>query len=100
MRIEWHPQAVEDLRALGAADLQRIRTALVRLSDIDEARQRLVPYTGTLKGFWKLRVGDYRLVCRVETRDEQIVLIIYVAHRSRAYGKRGEKAVRRRTNDD
>lgn len=97
MRIEWHPLAVGDLRELGEADLQRIRAAVDRLSDTDDARQRLVPYTGTLKGYWKLRVGDYRLVCRIETRDEQIVLVIYVAHRSRAYGKRGEKTVKRRS---
>lgn len=99
MRIEWHPQAVEDLSGLAAADLRRIREAVGRLADTEDARQRLLPYTGTLKGFWKLRVGDYRLVCRIETRDEQVVLVIYVAHRSRVYGKRGEKIAKRRTGD-
>lgn len=99
MRIEWHPQAVDDLRGLSASDLKRIRETLDRLTETSDARQRLVPYTGALKGFWKLRVGDYRLVCRLETRDEQVVLVIYVAHRSRAYGRRGERTVKRRTED-
>ncbi|MCR9122099.1 MAG: type II toxin-antitoxin system RelE/ParE family toxin [Phyllobacteriaceae bacterium] len=99
MRIEFHPEAREDFLAIGAADQRRIRKALIELAALDEPRQRLVPYSGNLKGFWKLRVGDYRLVCELGERNGRFVLIIYLAHRSRAYSKRGQRAIRSRADD-
>ncbi|RST79194.1 type II toxin-antitoxin system RelE/ParE family toxin [Aquibium carbonis] len=99
MRIEWHPDAVLDLTRLGTAEQRRIKAALDDLLAASDARQRLVPYSGHLKGHWKLRVGDHRLVCRVEDRDGQRVLVIYVAHRSRAYDSRSVRTILSRTED-
>lgn len=99
LRIEWHPEAVADLARLGTSDLRRIKGAISELSTLDDARQRLIPYAGTMKGFWKLRVGDYRLVCRVEDRRGQVVLVIFVAHRSRAYDQRGARVIASRTRE-
>jgi mRNA interferase RelE/StbE len=96
LRIEWHPGAVEDLAGLGKPDQLRIRKALDELEVLDDARSRLVPYSGALKGYWKLRIGDIRLVCRVESRKGQLVLIIHVAHRSVVYGRRGQRTIIRR----
>jgi mRNA-degrading endonuclease RelE of RelBE toxin-antitoxin system len=96
LRIEWHPGAVEDLARFGRPDLQRIRKALSELETLDDARARLVPYSGALKGYWKLRIGDIRLVCQVENRNGQYVLIIHVAHRSVIYGRRGQRTIIRR----
>ncbi len=97
MRIEWHPEAVADLAKVGVADQRRIRAVLDELLPLDDARKRLVPYSGSLKGFWKLRVGDCRLVCSIREQAGQLVLIIYVAHRSRAYDKRGERTIKSRS---
>ena len=99
MLIEWHPRAVEELLAIATADQRRIKSALEALSKLDDARQRLVPYAGNLKGFWKLRVGDYRLVCELTRRDGAAILIIYVVHRSRAYSSRGQRAVQHRSSE-
>jgi mRNA interferase RelE/StbE len=99
LRIEWHPDAVADLARLATADQRRIRAALADLRTVPDARQRLVPYSGNLKGHWKLRVGDHRLVCRVEDRNGQLVLVIYVAHRSRAYDGRSARTILRRSED-
>ncbi|WP_187969384.1 type II toxin-antitoxin system RelE family toxin [Aquibium microcysteis] len=99
MRIEWHPDAVADLARIGTADQRRIKAALDDLLAAPDARQRLVPYSGDLKGHWKLRVGDYRLVCRVEDRNGQRVLVIYRAHRSRAYDSRSLRTILRRSED-
>ena len=38
----------------------------------------------TLKGFWKLRVGDYRVVFKVVKND---VWILGIIHRRDVYGK-------------
>lgn len=96
LRIEWHPDAVADLADLATADQRRIRDAVSQLRGLEDARQRLLPYVGPLKGYWKLRVGDFRLVCRIERRNEQIVLVVLVAHRSVAYRSKSVRTVLRR----
>lgn len=47
-----------------------------------------VPLSGTLRGFWKLRVGDYRVVFDVQG---DTVWILAIMHRRDAY----ERAARR-----
>ena len=40
--------------------------------------------SGGLKGLWRYRVGDYRIIC--ELRDKElIILVIEVGHRSIVY---------------
>ncbi|WP_354670510.1 type II toxin-antitoxin system RelE/ParE family toxin [Aquibium sp. ELW1220] len=85
--------------ALAHGRAARIKAALADLLAAPDARQRLVPYSGHLKGHWKLRVGDRRLVCRVENRNRQRVLVIYVAHRSRAFDSGSLRTILRRSED-
>lgn len=39
---------------------------------------------GNLSGLWRYRVGDYRLLCRVED-EELVVLVIEIGHRREIY---------------
>jgi mRNA interferase RelE/StbE len=41
-----------------------------------------IPLRATLKGYWKLRVGDWRVVFTIKNR---IVYIIVIAHRKHVY---------------
>lgn len=43
-----------------------------------------VPLRGSLKGYWKLRAGDYRVVFKVVARE---VWILTILHRKRVYEK-------------
>lgn len=40
--------------------------------------------TGDKKGFWRYRVGDYRIIAQLE-EDQLLVLIIRVGHRKDVY---------------
>ena len=95
MRIEWHEGAVDDLRTLDAAVRRRIREVLQEeLPKHPDPRRKLEPYKGPLKGYWKLRVGDWRLVCALEGQgDATTLLVILVAHRSGAYERQGMRRV-------
>lgn len=99
MRIEWHPAAVEELWQLGTADQRRIKKALDLILGLQDPRQRLQPYRGDLKDFWKLRVGDIRLVCQIRREGDDYVLIIRVAHRSSVYSDRSRRLIRARDPD-
>ena len=39
---------------------------------------------GPLKGYWRYRVGDYRVVYRIED-DRRVVLVAIIAHRRQVY---------------
>lgn len=98
LKIEWHRKALDDLRRLGEPAQRRIQKALTELSKLDDPRQKLLPYSGNMKGFWKLRAGDFRLVCQIVETDEGFVLVISVAHKSVAYDQRHLKKIEDRTN--
>lgn len=98
MKIEWHPEALNDLQQLGVPVQRRIKKVLAELLTLDDPKQRLVPYTSNMKGFWKLRVGDHRLICQLLETDQGLVLVIGVAHRSIAYDQRHLKRLENRKN--
>ena len=96
LRIEWHPKAIDDLLNFGVTDQRRIRTTLQELEALTDPRQKLAPYSGSLKGFWKLRAGDCRLICQIASENGGSVLVVYIAHRSRAYDKRSVSIIKAR----
>ena len=80
--LKYHPFVKnEDLPKLDKANAARIRRAietrlLVAPQDYGEPLRR------TLKGYWKLRVGDYRVVFRVKGEE---ILILGILHRKEVY---------------
>lgn len=42
------------------------------------------PLTGNLKGLWRYRVGNYRIICDIQ-KDILLVLVINVGHRKLIY---------------
>jgi len=98
LKIEWHPEALNDLRQLGEPVQRRIKKVLAELLSLDDPKQRLVPYASNMKGLWKLRVGDHRLICPLLDTDHGLVLVISVAHRSIAYDQRHLKKMEDRRN--
>jgi mRNA interferase RelE/StbE len=85
-KVEFAPAAQRQLKKLDAQHSQRILTFLSkRLSLLDNPRIIGQPLQGQRFGeFWKYRVGDYRLICKIE--DEQIlILVLQIGHRREVY---------------
>lgn len=40
--------------------------------------------TGDLSGFWRYRIGDYRLISKID-KGELIILVVEAGHRSKIY---------------
>ena len=83
--VEWDERAVKDARKLGHEARRRITAFLRERVAVDDDPRRLgKPLTADRIGLWRYRVGDYRIVCRIE--DEQVVvLVLAVGHRSKVY---------------
>jgi mRNA interferase RelE/StbE len=83
-QIRYHPDVKEkDLPKLNRNIQKRIKTAI---------EQRLLlapekyaePLRRTLKGYRKLRVGDYRIVLKLESEE---ILILGICHRKNIYAR-------------
>jgi mRNA interferase RelE/StbE len=86
-RLQTSPQFDKAARRLDRAVLLRVKAYLDEVCQLDHPRQRGKVLTGDLSGYWRYRIGDWRVIA--ELRDEELVIIaIGIGHRSKIYGER------------
>jgi mRNA interferase RelE/StbE len=85
-KIEISPVADRELSNLDTQHARRILKFLhERLANLDDPRSIGKALRGSRLGeFWKYRVGDYRLICKIED-DRVVVLVLRVGHRKEIY---------------
>jgi mRNA interferase RelE/StbE len=76
-------------RELGKLDAQQAKRILKflheRVARLDDPRSIGEALHGSRLGeFWKYRVGDYRLICKIED-DRLVVLVLRVGNRKEIY---------------
>ncbi len=78
----YHPEVKDiDIPRLNEKIKNRIKAAIeLRLSAAPHEYGQ--PLRKTLKGYWKLRVGDYRVIYKV---DKNKVIIFGIIHRKKVY---------------
>ena len=80
--VKYHPDVREvDLPRINARMRERIRRAIESRLMIAPQEYGL-PLRKSLGGYWKLRVGDYRIVFKVEG---EIVYVLAIRHRKKIY---------------
>lgn len=83
-QLRTSPQFDKAARRLDRAVLRRVKEYLDEVCQLDDPRQRGKGLTADLSGYWRYRVGDWRVV--VEIRDEELIIIaIGLGHRSTVY---------------
>ena len=81
-QVRYHPDvAAVDLPKINRDILDRIRRAIERRL-LEHPELYSEPLRKTLKTYRKLRVGDYRVVLKVEDR---VVTILAICHRRHVY---------------
>jgi mRNA interferase RelE/StbE len=85
-KIELTSSAVRQLERLDQAVAQSIRKFLhKRIAPMENPRTIGDALHGQSLGeFWKYRVGDYRLITKIED-DRLVVLVIRIGHRRDVY---------------
>jgi mRNA interferase RelE/StbE len=84
--VELSESADRELGKLDAQQAKRILKYLhERVARLDDPRSIGEALHGSRPGeFWKYRVGDYRLICKIED-DRLVVLVLRVGHRKEIY---------------
>ena len=62
-----------------------IRYLQERIATDEDPKRFGEPLRRDLVGFWKYRVGAYRLICDIQ-EEKVLVLVLRVGHRSKIYG--------------
>ena len=84
-RVEFDRDAARDLRKLGPEPQRLILHYLrTRIATAENPRRFGHALLGDLKGLWRYRVGDFRIVAKIED-DRFIVLVVTVGHRREVY---------------
>lgn len=83
-RIEFSRKAEKELSAVNKADALRIARYLAEVEKLPDPRLRGKALAANLSGLWRYRVGDWRVLCRLED-EVLVVLVVEVAHRSVVY---------------
>jgi mRNA interferase RelE/StbE len=83
--IEYSESVTKSLQKLDRSLAKRVVNYMEeRVAVLPDPRLLGKPLSGALKGLWRYRVGDYRIICRIEDRHV-IILVIDVDHRREVY---------------
>ena len=82
--IDFEPKAEAEYKKLDWTTREQVRKFIDRLAQRENPRSIGKSLTGNLAGLWRYRVGDYRLIARIE--DERLVIVmVRIEHRSKVY---------------
>ncbi len=98
--IKFDEGFAEDLRSLGHDAQIRIKKYLDKLTaECSDPRERGEPYRSNLAGYWKYRVGNYRLICTVSDEGTVTLYAIAASHRSNSYSAKSIKELLKRASE-
>jgi mRNA interferase RelE/StbE len=84
-RIKYTKRFDKQLEKLGKENAVKILNYLHKNIDRTENPRALgKELTGNRKGYWRYRVGDYRIICDIQDK-ECIVLALETGHRKEIY---------------
>lgn len=83
-KIEVSEKATKNLEKLGANSAKRIAKTMREVAALDDPRLRGEALTGNLAGFWRYRVGDWRIIVSFDD-GRLVILVIEVGHRREVY---------------
>jgi mRNA interferase RelE/StbE len=83
--VKFKESSKKELSKLDKSESKKIISFLESLSKENNPRQKGKALKGKLKEYWRYRVGDYRIICKIQD-EELVVLVLRVAHRKDVYG--------------
>ena len=83
--VEYSKTAVNTIKKMDSSTSKLIRTWIEKnLINTENPRIKGKALTGDLKGLWRYRVGDYRILAEIQD-NIIVILILDIGHRSKIY---------------
>jgi mRNA interferase RelE/StbE len=83
-KVVLAPDAGEVYRKADRSLAGKIARCLQRLEQTPRSHPNIKALTGELAGYYRYRIGDYRVIYSIDDEIEQ-VFVVAIAHRGRAY---------------
>lgn len=83
-QVVWEKQVEKRLAKMDATMRDRIRAYMDEVALLPDPRLRGKMLTGSRKGQWRYRVGDYRVICKIKDKVVTIT-VIDAGHRKDIY---------------
>ena len=84
MTLIYSDIALKQLKKIDKTISKRILDYMDEVAKLKNPRERGKMLVGNLIGFWRYRVGDYRILCKI--RDQELIIsVVYIAHRKEVY---------------
>jgi mRNA interferase RelE/StbE len=83
-KVELTDTAKRTLKKLDKPVAKRITTYLHEVAAQADPRTKGKALLGDLRGYWRCRMGDYRIVCDIED-EKLVVLVVRIGHRKEVY---------------
>ena len=83
--VEYSKTAMNTIKKMESSTSKLIRTWIEKnLMNTENPRIKGKELTGDLKGLWRYRVGDYRILAEIQD-TKIVILILDIGHRSKIY---------------
>lgn len=84
MKVIFSDKAKKFFLKLDRPIQKQIQKFILKLEGMSDPRASGKMLVGNLLGFWRYRVGDYRLLCRIVDK-ELVITVVEVGHRKEVY---------------
>lgn len=84
MRVVFSEKAEKQFYKFDKPVQLQIQKFILKLQELENPRLRGKALVGNLVDFWRYRVGDYRLLCRI-VDEELVIVVVEVGHRKDVY---------------
>ena len=82
--LRYEDSAAKAFRKLDKENQRRIAVYMRDVCALEHPETRGKPMTANYAGYWRYRVGNYRLICRF-FRGEMRICVVELGHRSSVY---------------
>lgn len=82
--LDYDASARRQLRKIPKNIGERILGALERIAADENPRAQGIAMAGRYAGYWRYRVGDYRVIARINDRL-LVILVVEIGHRREVY---------------
>ena len=86
MKVIFTPKAKKSFLKLDKTIQKQIQKFIEKLEAMSDPRVSGKMLVVNLLGFWRYRVGDYRLLCKIIDK-ELVIVVVEVGHRREVYDK-------------
>ena len=84
MRIQYTETARKQLEKLDKTIQKRILDYMDEVGRLENPRSRGKALAENMRGLWRYRVGDYRVICEIQ-ESRIIISVLKIGHRKNIY---------------